>query len=111
MEVDRKPEEASAAAAPPATDEEVLKSIVALLEKSVKAKDTRLLMGRLLRQTAAVRKQLSPAAIKAFLRQTLPTELEAQAFLAAHLEVQWPHGPVPTCRGACIQLHVQTERA
>ena len=95
MEVDKKPEEAATppavtADAPPAPPkaEETLKSIVALLEKSVKTKDTRLLMGRLLRQTAAVRKQLSPAAIKTFLRQCLPAELEAKAFLASHLEVR-----------------------
>ncbi|GFR43460.1 hypothetical protein Agub_g4543 [Astrephomene gubernaculifera] len=94
MDID-KPDEApkangateTVAAAPAATSvEEKLKAVVALVEKSVKAKDTRLLIGRLLRQTASVRKQLTPASIKTFLQQTLPADLESRSFLNSHIE-------------------------
>ncbi|KAG2439463.1 hypothetical protein HXX76_004818 [Chlamydomonas incerta] len=78
--------EAATTAAAPATVGDKLKSVVALVEKSVKAKDTRLLIGRLLRQTASVRKQLTAANVKAFLRQTLPADLESRAFLTSQVE-------------------------
>lgn len=111
MDVDKKPEEAAAAngtadaaaptdAAAPVKVEDTLKGIVSLLEKSVKAKDTRLLMGRLLRQTAAVHKQLTPAAIRAFLGQCLPADSESKAFLAAQLEVRAAY--VVCARGASL---------
>lgn len=118
MEVD-KPEvpkengaEAVASAAAPATLEDKLKSVVALVEKSVKAKDTRLLIGRLLRQTATVRKQLTAANVKAFLRQTLPADLESRTFLTGQVEQVRTATP-----GACLarlhvtDLHVATAQA
>ncbi|KXZ51995.1 hypothetical protein GPECTOR_10g1017 [Gonium pectorale] len=80
-------EPAPAAPAPAVvTVEEKLKAVVALVEKSVKTKDTRLLIGRLLRQTASVRKQLTPSIVKAFLQRTLPTDLESRAFLSTHVD-------------------------
>ncbi|GLI66345.1 hypothetical protein VaNZ11_010128 [Volvox africanus] len=66
--------------------EDKLKSVVALVEKSVKAKDTRLLIGRLLRQTASVRKQLTATSVKCFLQQTLPAGLESRAFLCSRVQ-------------------------
>jgi hypothetical protein len=69
-----------------ASVEDKLKAVVALVEKSVKAKDTRLLIGRLLRQTASVRKQLTASNVKCFLQQTLPADLESRAFLCSHVE-------------------------
>ncbi|EFJ52858.1 26S proteasome regulatory complex [Volvox carteri f. nagariensis] len=76
----------SAALAPATSVEDKLKSVVALVEKSVKAKDTRLLIGRLLRQTASVRKQLTASNVKCFLQQMLPAELESRTFLCSHVE-------------------------
>ncbi|KAG2501927.1 hypothetical protein HYH03_000425 [Edaphochlamys debaryana] len=91
MEVDSKPEEAKTVDAAPATTApptvaEKLKAVVSLVEKSVKAKDTRLLIGRLLRQTASVRKQLKSTNVKDFLRATLPADLDARSFLISSVE-------------------------
>lgn len=72
------------APAPPKL-QDLLRDITALIEKAVKTKDTRMLQGRLLRLTAAVRKQLNPANIKTFLQQSLAEELEAKAFLVAQM--------------------------
>ncbi|PNH08316.1 putative 26S proteasome non-ATPase regulatory subunit 3a [Tetrabaena socialis] len=69
-----------------ATVDAKLKAVLALVERSVKQKDTRLLIGRLLRQTASVRKQLTPSSVKAFLQQSLPADLESRVFLSAHVE-------------------------
>ncbi|KAK9819846.1 hypothetical protein WJX72_003182 [[Myrmecia] bisecta] len=62
-----------------------LKANVALIDKAVRSKDTRLLTGRLLRQTALLRKQLTPDALTAFVKQALPAGLPAQALLLDHL--------------------------
>lgn len=50
----------------------VLRSGVALIRKAVEQKETRTLFGRLLRQTAAVRRQLTAADLAAFLAGALP---------------------------------------
>lgn len=69
---------------------ENLRHAVTLLQKSVKQKETRLLTGRLLRQTAAIRKQLTRETIMAFLTQHLPAEDASRIFLQAQLEqVGW----------------------
>ncbi|MEW5319431.1 MAG: hypothetical protein WDW38_010584 [Sanguina aurantia] len=65
---------------------ENLRHAVTLLQKSVKQKETRLLTGRLLRQTAAIRKQLTREAIVAFLAQHLPAEDASRIFLESQLE-------------------------
>lgn len=122
MDIDKKPEEsksngAEAAAdavttTAPVTVEEKLKAVVALLEKSVKAKDTRLLIGRLLRQTASVRKQLTPANVKRFLQQLLPADLEALAFLSSSID-QVGAGMDQEGTGQCVQPsfgHVHVSR-
>lgn len=69
----------------PLSAAEGLQGIVALLEKSVKLKDTRLLMGRLMRQTALVRKHLTGADLTTFLKASLP-EGDAQAALLRAVE-------------------------
>lgn len=63
-----------------------LRHAVTLLHKSVKQKETRLLTGRLLRQTAAIRKQLTREAILAFLSQHLPADDVSRVFLQSQLE-------------------------
>ena len=60
---------------------EALQSIVLLIEKSVKSKETRLQSGRLLRQTAVARRHLSAADLSAFLTASLPDDSPAKAYL------------------------------
>lgn len=69
----------------PQSAAEGLANIIALLEKAVKLKDTRLLQGRLLRQTAVVRKHLAKADLAAFLQASLPGG-EAQGLLLQAVE-------------------------
>uniref|UniRef100_A0A7S0UV71 PCI domain-containing protein n=1 Tax=Polytomella parva TaxID=51329 RepID=A0A7S0UV71_9CHLO len=59
----------------PLSVEESLKNNVLLIDKSVKAKNTRQINGRLLRQTAAIRSKLSAKTLLTFL-DTLNTENE-----------------------------------
>lgn len=59
----------------------VLRSGVALIKKAVDQKETRTLFGRLLRQTAAVRRRLSAADLAAFLEEALPASSPAAAQL------------------------------
>lgn len=60
---------------------EALQSIVALIEKSVKSKETRLQSGRLLRQTAVARRHLGAADLAAFVKANLPEDCAAKAYL------------------------------
>ncbi|KIZ02596.1 26S proteasome regulatory subunit [Monoraphidium neglectum] len=76
-----------AAAAPkPYVVREALQSIVALIEKSVKSKETRLQSGRLLRQTAVARRHLGAADLAAFLEAHLPAESPAKTYLVGLVE-------------------------
>lgn len=65
---------------------EMITGIVSLLEKCVKMKETRLLMGRLMRQTAVVRKHLTQELLAAFLRTSLPAQSESRGFLDSKLQ-------------------------
>lgn len=60
-----------------------LKVIVQLLESTVKTKDTRLLAGRLHRQTAAIRSQLTNEILSQFISTYLagPEATSSKAFL------------------------------
>lgn len=62
-----------------------LSALLLLLERAVKVKDTKLLVGRLLRQTAAVRKQLTPEILTAFLEDALPAGHPTRIYLLAQL--------------------------
>jgi 26S proteasome regulatory subunit N3 len=64
----------------------ILKGIVALLENSVSAKDTRLLMGRLMRQTAALRKDLSAELLGWFVKHHLDSGVASYSYLLQALE-------------------------
>jgi 26S proteasome regulatory subunit N3 len=77
---------------PPPTVEEQLKANVALLEKAVRSKDTRILHGKLQRQTALVRKLLTPANLSAFVAETLPTALPARGSILSILSKVWKPG-------------------
>lgn len=65
---------------------EVLRNVIKLLEKSVKTKETRLLTGRLLRQTATLRKHLTPELLRGFVKEFLPTDLQANGLLLSQLD-------------------------
>lgn len=62
-----------------------LASILVLLEKAVSVKDTKLLLGRLLRQTAAIRKHLSRDLLKNFVQDALPANNSSSPFLLEEL--------------------------
>ncbi len=83
---DAAPAAAKEADSKPPTTLEALQSIANLLEKSVKLKDTRLMMGRLLRQTASVRKNLTSADLSSFVKQYLPSASPARSFLLEALD-------------------------
>ena len=71
--------------APPPTPIEQLRANTELLEKAVRAKETRVLSGRLLRQTAAVRRQLDAEVLAGYVREALPAALPSRGVLLAHL--------------------------
>lgn len=73
------------------TVQAALKANVALLEKAVRLKETRLLMGRLLRQTAGCRKQLTADVLVEFLTQTLPEGLDARKSLISRVSAVSQH--------------------
>lgn len=58
---------------------------VSLLESAVRAKETRVLVGRLLRQTTAVRKQLTAENLADFVKNVLPRGYPGTSLLLAHL--------------------------
>lgn len=64
--------DAAAEPSPPPPLREQLAGAVATIQKAVAAKDTRALSGRLMRQTAGFRKQLTADDLQAFLAGTLP---------------------------------------
>lgn len=77
--------EGEAPSAPDAVSvREQLASVVSLLQKAVGTKDNRL--SRLLRQTAAIRKRLTPADLRAFVRGALPPSLPTTTLLEQALE-------------------------
>ena len=64
--------EEAAAPPPPPKPLAVLRANAALIEKAVAQKETRTLFGRVLRQTAGVRRRLTAADLSAFLEGALP---------------------------------------
>jgi len=68
----------------PSTDVQ-LANILVLLERAVRSKDTKLLVGRLLRQTASIRTQLQPDVLTAFLEEAFPADHSTRTFLLAQL--------------------------
>ncbi|KAK9863142.1 hypothetical protein WJX84_002498 [Apatococcus fuscideae] len=62
-----------------------LRANVALLERAVEAKDTRLIVGRLLRQTAAIRRQLQPQILTSLVENILPESCPSRGLLLEQL--------------------------
>ena len=72
MAVDEKKKEQEVKAEPKkATVSETLGAIVSLLESTTKSKDTRMLAGRLHRQTATIRSQITPEILSQFVSTNL----------------------------------------
>ncbi len=79
-----------AAAAPPSISDQ-LKANVSLIEKAVRHKETRAVFGKLLRQTTAVRRQLTARDLQAFISSTLSQDSPAAQTLQQYLgpQVGW----------------------
>lgn len=73
--------------APPSVSDQ-LKSNIGLVEKAVRNKETRAAFGKLLRQTTAVRKQLTGSDLQAFFNANLPQGSPAAEALKRHLGEQ-----------------------
>lgn len=98
-----KPEEQKEDKQPP-SPLAVLRSGVALIKKAVEQKETRTLFGRLLRQTAAVRRRFTAADLTAFLEGALPASSPAAAQLVEAVkqvgETAMDADGVPAANGA-----------
>lgn len=70
----------------PYSTSEGMQGIVALLERSVKTKETRLLMGRLMRQTAQLRGHMTAADLNTFITTYLPADSKSGAYLAGYIK-------------------------
>ena len=77
-----------------------LRANVALLERAVQAKDTRLIVGRLLRQTAAIRQQLQPSILKSLVEGLLNESCPTRSLLIQQL------GQVSSLPGAVLQAPI-----
>lgn len=77
----KKGEEEAAAAPPPPKPLAVLRANQLLIEKAVAQKEARMLFGRVLRQTAGVRKRMAAADVSAFVEGALPADAPARAAL------------------------------
>lgn len=72
--------------AKPFSVKEGMQAVIGLLEKSVKTKETRLLMGRLMRQTAMVRRHMTGADLAGFIKTYTPENSPTSALLSKYVE-------------------------
>ena len=84
-EESRKPEADSKAEKDAPNTSVQLANILVLLERSVKAKDTKMIVGRLMRQTAAVRSQLEPEVLTTFIEEALPPGHPSRVYLVSQI--------------------------
>lgn len=70
----------------PYSPSEAMSGVVSLLEKSVKNKETRLVMGRLMRATALLRAHMHGADLVSFVRAYLPEDSASAAFLLPRIK-------------------------
>ena len=69
----------------PPTVKAMLIANVSLLESAVRAKETRVLAGRLMRQTTAVRRRMTADDLSAFVREMLPHGYPGSVLLLSYL--------------------------
>ena len=74
-------------AEPQLSTSEQLTANLAILEKAVSLKETRMISGRLLRQTGAIRHHLTPKLLSSFVTKALPNESPLKELLLAQLKV------------------------
>lgn len=77
----------SPATTPTALDR--LRGLVSLISQAVKEKDTRALMGRVLRETAGIRPGFDAPLLKAFITEVLPSGVAAKGILLEKLSQVW----------------------
>lgn len=65
---------------------DAINGILSLIEKSVKHKETRLLMGRLLRQTAVLRKHLDKKVLRTLVNSCVPVASPAHGYLLGAIQ-------------------------
>lgn len=87
-----------------------MQGIFSLLEKSVKTKETRLLMGRLMRQTAMVRKHMTATDLSGFIKAYLPETSTSAEFLATYLKQVGGFVEAVSMAGCSCHLAQVTER-
>ena len=68
---------------------DAINGILSLIEKSVKHKETRLLMGRLLRQTAVLRKNLDKKVLRTLVNSCVPVASPAHGYLLGAIQEVW----------------------
>lgn len=73
------------------------------IRQAVKTKDTRLLVGRVLRQTAGIRKTLEPATFKDFMNEALPSSSRAKSLASPLLDQVLTTPPLPSF--ISLQIH------
>lgn len=79
---------ATPSAEPQLSTSEQLSANLAILEKAVSLKETRMISGRLLRQTGAIRHQLTPKLLSAFVTKALPDQSPLKQLLLSQLKVK-----------------------
>lgn len=65
---------------------ETLRSVTALVETSVKQKETRLVAGRGMRMLATVRPHLTPSLLRAYVTGTLASDVGSRPFLLSIID-------------------------
>ena len=83
----------------------MLSANVLLLEAAVRAKETRVLAGRLMRQTTSVRRKLTADDLSAFVRETLPHGYPGTSLLLEHLS-KVCLSPLKQSKHRCRCIHI-----
>ena len=83
----------------------MLSANVLLLEAAVRAKETRVLAGRLMRQTTSVRRKLTADDLSAFVRETLPHGYPGTSLLLEHLS-KVCQSPLKQSKHRCRCIHI-----
>ena len=83
---------------------------LAILEKAVSLKETRMISGRLLRQTASIRHQLTPQILSDFVTKALPEDATMGPILLKQLkqvlQCSWCLSELFSLRGQRTSFHV-----
>ena len=90
-------------ATPKANVSQRLKQAVELIAQAVRERDTRALVGRVLRETNALKHELTAASLVTFLKEVYPDDHRSRRFLLTHLtpvpQITVLKFPYAICRG------------